>query len=513
MQAIPPMGLPAPLPLYSAAATRAIESTALAQQADPHALMERAGLAVCRWGRALYPHAQSVWIACGPGNNGGDGLVAARHWQAALGSHGRVTVTWQGDPAHQPTSAQRAMALALAAGVQVAPHPPAHADVVVDAIWGVGLQAHRPWPGHLQDWVQRINHGPWPVLAVDLPSGLDSDTGAWLGPLEAQPVAGGDQPRHTLTLLTPKPGLWMADGRDAAGDIWWDSLGVQPGTTPVIAYLNQTPPPQGRHRVHGAHKGSHGDVAILGGQDLANSGVDMTGAAVLAARAALRAGAGRVYVGLLAPQTPPPVTTWDPLHPELMFRTPGAMFEGGIPRHATLVCGCGGGEAVATWLGLALAHPGPLVLDADGLNHVALNPDMQRALAERAARQRWTVVTPHPLEAARLLGWDTPQVQANRLKAAQTLTQKLQAVVVLKGSGTVVTAPDTTPWINPTGNALLSTAGTGDVVAGQVGAALAAAPPTGFADVLLTTRAAVYRHGLAANRWNQSHPMTASDIC
>lgn len=517
MQAIPATGLPGPLPLYGTAATRAIESTALAQHAA-HQLMERAGAAVARWGRALYPHARRVWVACGPGNNGGDGLVAARHWQAALGTYGQVTATWLGDPTDLPPDAQVALQTARAAGVQVTDTPPHQPDLVVDALWGVGLQRDRPWPDHLHSWLRHINQGTLPVLAVDVPSGLDSDTGAWLGPADALPAAGRG-PRHTLTLLTAKPGLFMGHGRDAAGDIWWEDLGVSDGAASPDAYLNHLAPDTApwRGQRHNAHKGSHGDVVVLGGQDVSTHGVGMGGAALLAARAALRAGAGRVYVAPMPPEHKGPAIHWDLLHPELMFRHPEVVFQGGAPSTSTLVCGCGGGTAIAPWLASALNHAGPLVLDADALNHIAEQPVLQTTLAQRRDHERWTVLTPHPLEAARLLGSSTERVQADRLRAAKSLAKRLNAVVVLKGSGTVIAAPDATPWVNPTGNALLATAGTGDVLAGLLGAALATAlpngPAAGIADVLSVTRQAVFHHGLSANHWRHPYPMTASDIC
>lgn len=510
MEQIPPTGLPHALPLFGAAATRALEAFATAQH-PAHGLMEQAGLAVARWGRALYPHALRVWVACGPGNNGGDGLVAARHWQAALGPHGQVTATWQGDPTQLPPDARAALALARSAGVTVADTPPVTCDVVVDAVWGVGLQGNRPWPGHLHSWLRRVNQGTAPVLAVDVPSGLCSDTGAWLGPGDTRPGRGA--PRHTLTLLTAKAGLFTGEGRETAGDTWLDTLGVDPAQATPTAWLNTATHTDLAHRGHrhNAHKGSHGDVAVLGGQGLAPGGMGMVGAAVLAARAALRGGAGRVHVGLLS-HTHNGDCGWDPLQPELMFRSPQVLLGGATPSGATLVCGCGGGTELAAWLPQALDHPGPLVLDADALNLLAGSAALRQHLVRRHTQARVSVLTPHPLEAARLLGQDTPTVQANRLAAAATLAQDLQAVVVLKGSGTVVVAPGETPWINPTGNALLASAGTGDVLAGLVGAALARQSARTPSDALVATRGAVYTHGLHANQWAHSHPLTASDI-
>lgn len=498
------------MPLHGTSATRTIEAATRAQH-PPHDLMARAGRAASLWGRALYPHARRIWVACGPGNNGGDGLVAARHWQAALGAHGDVTVTWRGDPDRLPADARHAWEQAHDAGLRITDTPPDNPDLVLDAIWGVGLQRGREWPPHLTSWLQQINQGPAPVLAIDLPSGLDSDTGAWLGPANVRPQP-GRAPRHTLSLLTAKPGLFTADGREAAGDTWLDTLGADLDTAAADAWLNAPQTTTHRQALHRAHKGSHGDVAILGGQGWHPGGLGMTGAAALAARAALHAGAGRVYVGLLSAAANPGGWDWDPLQPELMFRTPEALLQGGMPRLACLVCGCGGGSALGPWLPQALVHPGPLVLDADALNHIAQQPDLQRHVAERRQTALVTVVTPHPLEAARLLNTDTASVQSDRYAAAAELARRLQTIVVLKGSGTVITGPDTPPWVNPSGNALLATAGTGDVLAGMVGAALSALPTPARDLALSATRDAVYRHGLCANLWGSDRPMVASDI-
>jgi hydroxyethylthiazole kinase-like uncharacterized protein yjeF len=174
-----------------------------------------------------------------------------------------------------------------------------------------------------------------------------------------------------------------------------------------------------------------------------------------------------------------------------MFRTAQS-----LPwKQLTVVAGCGGGNRIGPWLNALLQESAQLVLDADALNALAAYPKLQEALRARAHGQiaSATVLTPHPLEAARLLGTTAAQVQSHRLQAAQSLADALHATVVLKGSGTVIATPQTTPRINPTGNAKLATGGTGDVLAGMVGAGLAAGLPAHEAAC-----AAVYRHGLAA---------------
>lgn len=244
---------------------------------------------------------------------------------------------------------------------------------------------------------------------------------------------------------------------------------------------------------HTAHKGSYGDVAVLPGQSLANTGQGMAGAAVLAARAALHGGAGRVYLGVPATPAAP---EWDPMQPELMLRHATALLDPELLASLTVVAGCGGGVTVSDGLATVLAHAARLVLDADGLNAVARDP----ALLDALQRRGWmrTVITPHPLEAARLLGCSTADVMSDRLGAASGLAQRLQVVCVLKGAGTVVATPQDRPWINASGNARLATAGTGDVLAGMVAAAIARQPGA----VTRQVCRAVHAHGAIADAWD-----------
>jgi hydroxyethylthiazole kinase-like uncharacterized protein yjeF len=225
----------------------------------------------------------------------------------------------------------------------------------------------------------------------------------------------------------------------------------------------------------------------------------MAGAALLAGRAALHAGVGRVFVALLGADV-----SVDPCQPELMFRSPDAL----DLDQQVVVCGCGGGEAVSKVLPRILSRAKSLVLDADGLNAIAGDTQLQTQLRARAARGWRTILSPHPLEAARLLGSRTAEIQANRLVAGARLAAQFQCVVVLKGSGTVVVAPGEIPVINPTGNARLATAGTGDVLAGMLGSAMAAGLPAFEAAC-----SAVFRHGQLADDWAAQHPgrpLTAS---
>ena len=463
-----------PWPLHDVAGARAIEQAAAATL-PPHTLMERAGLAVARLALAIAPHAKHVWIACGPGNNGGDGFEAAMHlrgWGKA------VTVTWAGGEPKAPADARASLGRARKAGVAIAPEPPAQFDLAIDALLGIG--STRPLEGALRDWADRMNAGGAPVLAVDVPSGLASDTGT------------GDPVRatHTLSLLTLKPGLFTGKGRDACGETWFDGLGVDTSRHAPAAWL--TAPPVRTPRPHESHKGSWGDVAVIGGAP------GMAGAVLLAGSAALHAGAGRVFVAMLGEALPV-----DLAQPELMMRDWQSLDLSAM----TVACGCGGGDAVRSALPKVIATAKALVLDADALNGVAADTQLQALLQARGRRGRPTVLTPHPLEAARLLASSTKDVQADRLGAARALAQKFSCVAVLKGSGTVVAAPGEPVRINPTGNARLGTAGTGDVLAGLVAARLA---PGG--DAFDAASAAVFDHGLAAERWPADRPLTASAL-
>ncbi|MES2842126.1 MAG: NAD(P)H-hydrate dehydratase [Pseudomonadota bacterium] len=499
-------------PLFDTTATRAIER-AVQATLPHHALMARAGLAVARLAQALAPHARCIWVACGPGNNGGDGLVAATHlhaWARQSGSALQVVVTHAADPARLPPDARQALVAAQAAGVAFQSAPPDEADLAIDALLGIG--AIRPLRGTLATWLARLRTSAAPVLCVDLPSGLHADTGM----LTAMEHDGNDTaiatrhgPRHTLSLLTLKPGLFTGGGRDAAGQVWFDDLGATPPVDVPLAARLSGLVVHADAKVfmpHTSHKGSFGDVVIVGGQGLATNGAGMTGAAVLAARAALHAGAGRVFVGLLEAGSQSE-TTWDPVCPELMFRRPDAWLDTALLRRASVVCGCGGGASVAAMLPRLLSSATRLVLDADALNAIARDANLQAQLTHRQGRGWITVLTPHPLEAARLLGTDTTQVLFDRLQAAQTIAAQFGAMCVLKGSGTVIAAPNETTRINPTGNAALATAGTGDVLAGMIGSALAR-PVSSPEEALARVASAVFQHGWLADHWNDGEGST-----
>ena len=463
-----------PWQLFGIAQTRSLE-TSSPDESECATLMQTAGMALARLTLALVPHARVIWVACGPGNNGGDGLEAASHLQK-WGK--QVHVSLIHDPGRSPPDAHRAWTAAKSTGVHFSDKVPDQFDACIDALFGIG--SARPLGAVYADWVMQMNAAAATTIAVDVPSGLNAETGA-LG--DVQVVA-----NYTLSLLTLKPGLFTGGGRDACGEIWFNDLGVTTDATPFAILLGA---PANQSRLHSSHKGSYGDVCVVGGAS------GMAGAALLAGRSALLGGAGRVFVCPLGQIEP----ALDAQMPELMFRN----FDHLDWRDMVVVAGCGGGEAITEHLPQILRDAKQLVLDADALNCIAESTALQTLLASRSPDS--TVITPHPLEAARLLGCSVAQIQADRMGAAQSLGLRFNCVAVLKGSGSVIAAPQTTMRINPTGNAKLATAGTGDVLAGLIGAHLAVK-----SSAMNAACSAVYQHGLAADHWKGT-VLNASALC
>ena len=489
-----------PHPLHDVPATRRIESYASSKLA-PHTLMQSAGSATARLARAVAPHARVVWIACGPGNNGGDGLEAATQLKiAGL----RAVATWMGNENSCSADTLWALHRARNTGVEFSSDAPPDMtgnDLCIDALLGIGLTHGPDSSASFGRFFAQLRNSPAPTLALDIASGLNADTGNFAINLTARKT---DEKRartdfyaqFTLSLLTLKPGLFTASGRDASGQIWFDDLGVDNSVEAPTCWLSG--PPALEPRAHYSHKGNYGDVAVVGGESLSRRGMGMSGAPLLAASAALHGGAGRVLVSLLDHN---PQSIYDS-QPELMFR----QFDALRLHTLVIVCGCGGGEAIGDVLASVLQQSKKLVLDADALNAIANNGAFQSMLVARRATGLVTVLTPHPLEAARLLGTNTKAIQAHRLLAAQRMADVFHCVVALKGSGTVIAMPGRVPAVNPTGNARLATAGTGDVLAGMIGAALASG-----IGAFKATSEAVYRHGLMADLW-PSVPLVASAL-
>ncbi len=429
----------------------------------PSALMERAGLAAAQHALKLLPKGKveaKVLVLAGPGNNGGDALEVAAHLANA---GAKVSILLYAQPEKQPVDAQQALQRAQISPARFRDTSSLdtaltllHSDnwsLVIDGLFGIGLT--KAITGDLQGMIEAINRLKCPVLALDVPSGLNTDTGAIVGDSSIAIRAS-----HTITFIGDKPGLHTLHGRDYAGRVSVAPLEIEARHYPAPqCWLNDTTLFAGSllRRQHNSHKGSYGEVAIVGGAH------GMAGAPILAARTALQTGAGRVYAVFL--ENAP---AYDSAQPELMCRN-AHEFDFST---AVLIAGPGLGQSrgAQDLLAQALSSRQPLVLDADALNLVATDPSLQHRTKHR---REPTLMTPHPLEAARLLGITTKEVQADRLQAARLLAQQFHAIVILKGSGSVIASPDGRCCVNPTGNPALATAGTGDVLAGICGALLA----------------------------------------
>jgi len=463
------------IPVLTPDELRAVENRA-AGWSPP--LMDRAGRAIAAAALRLAREGDGpIVIVAGPGNNGGDAWVAAAHLRE---SFERVVVVDVAGTAPKAPEARAAKSEFAARSGTIVRDWPAQANpaLVIDGLLGIGLA--RDVDPACADAIGRINSCGTPVLAIDVPSGLDAHTGAVRG--------SAVRATHTLTFIAHKLGLHTGAGPDHCGVLELDDLGA--GDQALVesrGSLLTRATVRGwlRPRARASHKGDFGTVAIIGG----NRG--MVGAALLAGRAALHAGAGKVFVGLLAPDA----ITVDLLHPELMLRAVDDALAADV-----IVIGPGAGRSPSatsasmferTTLPAALALARPLVADADALNVLALNEALQRTLAARRAP---TILTPHPAEAARLLGRSTTEVQADRLAAAQALAARYHAYVVLKGAGSVCAFPDERWAVNATGNPGLASGGTGDVLAGMVGALLAQG-----LDAERALQLAVCVHGAAAD--------------
>jgi hydroxyethylthiazole kinase-like uncharacterized protein yjeF len=456
------------VPIYRTAGIRTIEN-----KAGPD-LMERAGLAAAQIARGLssdYGH--GVLIVAGPGNNGGDALVVARHLKAWWS---KVEVVFAGDEKALPAEAAAALRAWRNSGGSVLTAVPAGRrwDLVVDGLFGIGLK--RELQGRHADLVRTLNALSTTVLALDVPSGLDADTGRTLGcAIRAD---------HTATFIALKPGLLTLDGPDHCGQIQLCPLDVD---APSLC------PPYGAviggeivrdvlaARRANSHKGDYGNIGVIGGAR------GMTGAALLASRAALKLGAGRVYVGLLDAPAP----GYDLLQPELMLRPVDEVLNLSLQ---CIAIGPGLGQSPeAYYLVKSGLHTAvPLVIDADALNLISAHAALQQNLRERTAP---TVLTPHPAEAGRLAGCTTAEIQADRVQAACEIASRYHSAVVLKGDGSVCALPDDGTWfINTSGNPGMATAGMGDVLTGIIAALISQG-----ADTKHALLAGVHLHGMAAD--------------
>ena len=389
-----------------------------------------------------------VFVA-GKGNNGGDACVAAALLRMARREVRLVRPL--GPPVAGGDAQQAEKIYGDVVRAEEGELDLAGCGAIVDGLFGIGLD--RDLDSAAASCVERINTAGKPVLAIDVPSGLDSDHGVVRG------VA--VRASRTVTFFCNKPGLLMRAGRDHAGEIVVAGLGcghlVEGQGGEVIDGPVGT---DSLRRASDSHKGSHGTLVVIGGSK------GMLGALFLATRSAIAHGSGKVF----AVEVGGSETKVDERFPEIMWR-------GDVPNLMTaLAIGVGLGDAPGTkeLLKSAIEMPKPLLIDADGLNMLAAN---RRMLSSLGSRKEETVLTPHPAEAARLMSSSTDEVQADRVRSALKLSKKAKSVVALKGSGTVVAGPDGRWGIVDSGNPGLAQAGSGDVLTGIVASLLCQGVP------------------------------------
>ena len=476
-----------PLPLYSAAQVRELDARLIAAGTPGFELMSRAAHAVWRALRRRWPEAGVLTVLAGRGNNAGDGYLVAA---LSLRSGWRVQVLAVGDAAQLQGDAALARDQALAAGVPVQPWSECAElqGVVLDALLGTGLQGAVREP--YAQAIGLLNGSALPVLAVDIPSGLCADTGQVLG------VAVRAQ--LTVTLIGLKLGLFTGQSADYLGELQFDDLQADSALVAAQAFSAQRLAwvglPRLPARSRSVHKGQLGHVLVVGGDR------GFAGAGLLAAQSALRSGAGLVSLATRSEHLS-----------AAQARLPEVMAAGVASANQLLALGAnarvwvvGPGLGQGAWgrslLSAAAVSRAAQVWDADALNLLA------QAYVQLPEN---TVLTPHPGEAARLLGISTVDVQADRPAAARALAQRYQAVCVLKGAGTLIAAPGGGLWLCDRGHPVMAGAGLGDVLAGMIGALLA----QGLA-ALGAAQLAVYLHASAGEQLAQlGRGLAASDLC
>ena len=442
-------------------------------------LMRRAGTFAAKWldERLPCPH---VTVLAGPGNNGGDAIVCACELKR-LG-HTVQLVMPGGEPKTELAREMLADWIALGGTVISDPYMTEKADAVVDGLFGTGLK--RPITGDYLDAILWFNERQCFRLALDVPSGLHSETGHWVGTMP------GVTADATVTFLSAKSGLYMNEGVDAAGAVVVSELDVSVPLTRLglIEYSDFDHICQPRPKF--SHKGTFGHVAVVGGAE------GHIGAALLSARAALRMGAGTVTVELLTPNA----MMVDPVAPELMFSSTPLDFS----RFTAAVIGPGLGQSAAAKARLeaALASNIPLVLDADALNLIAGDKALLTTLLHRTVA---TVLTPHEAEGARLLKVTPQIIQSDRVNAVRDIALQTGAITVLKGPVTLIAMRSSRTWLSPYATASLATAGSGDVLSGMIASFLGQRY-----DTVESVLGAVMLHGYAGKE--RVAGLTASEI-
>lgn len=463
-----------PAEVYTASQTRAMDRYAIEQAGIPgYTLMQRAGAAALATLGRRWPGVSSIAVLCGGGNNAGDGYVLAR-LAGAAGLKARVIAL--SDPARLKGDAAAAFADFSTAGGR---HDAFDASalrgsgLVVDALLGTGVD--RPVEGTLRECIEAVNASGLPVLALDIPSGLDADTGL--------PHGAAIRATCTITFVGLKSGLYLGEAADHVGELEFAGLGVpaaaRAAQPPVMRRIGEeilapALPPRRRS----AHKGEHGRVLIVGG-------FAMAGAARLAGEAALRTGAGLVIIATTEKSAAAIVAGQPELICHALRSAAGLEPLLGAVDAVAIGPGLGLGRGMPKFLAAAMDAGKPLVVDADALTLLARRPKQ---------RANW-ILTPHPGEAARLLGSDVASVQRNRLDAVREIVARYGGICVLKGAGTLVHSVSAGTWVCDRGNPGMATAGTGDVLTGVIVSLLASG-----GDALQCALAGVLLHAESGDR-------------
>ncbi len=468
----------------------AVDSAAAASGIDSYGLMEKAGQAVAAAALRYFPQALRYVVLCGPGNNGGDGYVAAR---ALLEAGAGVQLFYLGDPKRLRGDAARALADCPVPGAPVADYMPLAGDLVIDAVFGAGLS--RSVPEDIAAVIARVAAADVPVIAVDLPSGLDGRSGQVLG--------AAFQATRTVTFMTRKPGHLLLPGRDLCGELEVFDIGI-PGRIVrghADRLIAENTPAQWLAKIPSAgtdtHKYKRGHLVVFSG------GPNATGAARMSAMAGLKAGAGLVTIA--SPRDALAVNAG--LLTAIMLHAvedETALREWlADERLSTFVLGPGfgaGEKARQFCLALADRH---LVLDADGITSFRDQPQgLFDAFAEGPTR---LVLTPHEGEFARLFPDIAADEASSKIDKARAAAARAHAAIIYKGADSVIAAPDGRALINANAPPWLATAGSGDVLAGIVGSLMAQGAPAFEA-----AAAGVWLHGVAGQHAGKG--LTAEDL-
>ncbi len=470
--------------------SRKVDAAALSLGMSVEVLMENASRAIQAVVARRLPRAERIAVVCGPGSNGGDGYAVARHL-SANGRRVSVYSTHLLDELSPAARQQRALLENLGVTVIEAPQPldldtePFRpCDLLIDAIFGTGLS--RPVEGRLASWIDAVNSAAIPVLSVDTPSGLDASSALIPG---AAILAD-----FTVSFFAPKVAHVLSPARESCGEVWVDRLGLPRAWIESFClpwdFIRTLEVPSPRRP--DSHKGSYGHLLVVGGSR------GMAGAPTLSARAALRGGVGLVTLALPEPALVEAMQATTEVMGVGLASRDGRFSSAALPELArlwegrdlvVLGPGIGRGEELSELVREAvLGCPLPMVLDADGIQAFA---GRARQLRRRSAA---TVLTPHPGELASLLGREVPRDGDERSRLALEAATETQAVVVLKGHGTLTARPDGRLVINSSGNPGMATAGSGDVLAGIIAAEWLAG-----ADAFEAAARGVFRHGLAGD--------------